>query len=147
MGTVAAQSLVVTVDRASDKLGLAAGSTVTLAVGGTGQTVRVNVQACTTSTGSATQLSVRGLELKVQTVCTDTATTTGKKHEEEHGDHHEGGTTTTAATTTTARTTTTTRYRESRVRGMGRLISRTPPADDARARAVFRPHAQEGSSE
>ena len=31
-GTVAAQSLVVTVDRASDRLGLAAGSTVTLAV-------------------------------------------------------------------------------------------------------------------
>ena len=115
-GTVAAQSLAVVLDKESKRLGLAAGSTVTLALGGTGQTVRVNVEACLTGTGSATQLVVRGLELKVKAARTSTATTTstgtttGKKHEDEHGKDHRGATTTvattTAATTTTARTTT-----------------------------------------
>ena len=108
-GTIAAQSLAVTLDKDATKSGLAAGSTVTLAVGGTGQTVRVNVQACATGTGTATQLVVRGLELKVRSTppATTAGTTTGKKHEDDHGDqdeHHKGGTTTTA--TTTAATTT-----------------------------------------
>ena len=110
-GTIAAQSLAVTLDKDSKKLGLAAGSVVTLALGGTGQTVRVNVEACVTGTGSATQLVVRGAEVKVKTARTTTtatgtnATTTGKKHDDdEHGDHHKGGTTT-AATTTVATTT------------------------------------------
>ena len=114
-GTIAAQSLAVTLDRASEKLGLASGSVVTLALGGTGQTVRVNVEACATGTGSATQLVVRGLELKVKTARTETTTTgtTTGKHDDEHGNngaHHKGGTTTvatSAAATTTVATTTT----------------------------------------
>jgi len=112
-GSVAAQSLAVTLDKGSNKSGLAAGSTVTLTLGGTGQTVRVNVQACNTAAdGAAAQLTVRGLELKVkadkpaEAPGTD-ATTTGKKHEDEHGKDHKGGTTTgTTATTTTVATTT-----------------------------------------
>src|SRR5436309_5257383 len=84
-GTVAAQSLAVTLDKGSNKAGLAAGSTVTLALGGAGQTVRVNVQACNTAAdGAAAQLSVRGLELKVKAPrpTETTGTTTGKKHDD-----------------------------------------------------------------
>jgi hypothetical protein len=113
-GTVAAQSLAVTLDKGSNKAGLAAGSTVTLALGAAGQTVRVNVEACNTAAdGAAAQLAVRGLELRVRpdhtsaTTGTTTGTTTGGKHEDEHG-HHKGTTTATTATTTTAAATTAT---------------------------------------
>jgi hypothetical protein len=112
-GTIAPQSLAVTLDKDSKKAGFAAGSVVTLALGGTGQTIRVNVEACASGTGTAQVLTVRGLELKVRSTqtTTTTGTTTGKNHDDEHGDHgehHKGGTTTaatTAATTTVATTT------------------------------------------
>jgi hypothetical protein len=112
-GTIAPQTLAVTVDKANEKSLIPAGTQLSLAVGAAGQTVRVNVQACATGTGTTLQYSVRQIELRVKTTqaaTTQTATTqtgtTSKKHEDEHGDHHGHGTTT-AATTTTAPTTTT----------------------------------------
>ena len=112
-GTIAPQTLAVTVGKASEKSAIAAGAVVNLAVGSAGQTVKVNVQACSTGTGTALQYSVRQIELQVRTPhvettqagTTTTATTT---HGDDHGnggEHHKGGTTTTA--TTTAATTTT----------------------------------------
>lgn len=65
-GTLAPQSLTLTVAKASKSLGLAAGSQAALAVGATGQIVRVNVEACATGTGSAAQIAVRKLELRVE---------------------------------------------------------------------------------
>ena len=110
-GTVAPQTLTVTVDKAGEHSSLAAGTQVTLALGGTGQTVRVNVEACSTGTGAALQLTARSVELRVvkpettDTTGTATGTTTGKHHgDDEHGDHHKGGPTT--GTTTTAPTST-----------------------------------------
>jgi hypothetical protein len=120
-GTIAPQTLAVTVDKASDKSLIAAGTQLSLAVGSTGQTVRVNAGACSTGTGSALVLTVKQVDLQVktaQTTTTQTGTTqtgttgTTTKHGDEHGnEHHKGGTTTTAttiATTTTTGTTTTT---------------------------------------
>jgi hypothetical protein len=74
-GTVAAQTLTVTLTRDSKRLNLAAGSQVVLQLGGTGQTVRVNAEACSTTTGSSTQLQVKSAELKAKKTTT-TATTT-----------------------------------------------------------------------
>jgi hypothetical protein len=107
-GTIAPQTLAVTVDKANEKSPIPAGTQLSLAVGAAGQTVRVNVQACATGTGTTLQYSVRQIELRVKTTQTATTQTgtTSKKHEDEHGDHHGHGTTT-AATTTTAPTTTT----------------------------------------
>src|SRR5438270_2244090 len=64
-GTVAPQSLTVTVDKAGEHSSIAAGTQVTLAVGSAGQTVRVNVEACSTGTGSALQMTARSIELRV----------------------------------------------------------------------------------
>src|SRR4051794_29538881 len=103
-GTIAPQALAVTVGKASEKSGMAAGSVLNLAVGATGQTVRVNVQACSTGTGTAPQYSVRKVELQVKTphaAGTETDTTS-KKHED--GDKHKAGTATTTTTTTTGTT-------------------------------------------
>ena len=61
-GTIAPQSLAMTVTHAGPKDVVAAGSQVTLAVGTTGQTVRVNVEAC--SAGGT--FTVKSLELKPQ---------------------------------------------------------------------------------
>jgi hypothetical protein len=116
-GTIAPQTLAVTVDKASKKTGLAVGTQLNLAVGAAGQTVRVKVEACASGTSAGLQYSVysvRQVELKVKTVPTATTqtattqtgttgtTTTTKKHDDEHGnkdDHHKGGTTTTTTTT------------------------------------------------
>jgi hypothetical protein len=111
-GTIAPQTLAVTVDKANEKSSIPAGTQLSLAVGAAGQTVRVNVQACATGTGTTLQYSVRQIELRVKTTQTGTTQTgtTAKKHEDEHGDHHGHGTTTastTTAATTTAATTTT----------------------------------------
>lgn len=110
-GTIAPQTLTVSVDKAGEHSQVAAGSQVAVALGATGQVVRVNVEACSTGTGAALQFSARSIELRVvkpETHST-TGTTTGK-HEGDNGEHHKGGTTTTAtttaATTTTAPTTT-----------------------------------------
>jgi len=109
-GTIAPQTLTVSVDKAGEHSQIAAGSQVALTVGATGQTVRVNVEACSTGTGSALQLSVRSLELRVVKPETHATTETGTGKHGDDGEHHKGGTTTTATTTaatTTAATTTT----------------------------------------
>lgn len=122
-GTVAPQSLTMTVTHAGPKDTVTAGSTVTLAVGTTGQTVRINVEACMTGSGSTLQYVVKHLELqpmKPKPVGTTTTTGDGEHHGDKpkpssttttsgDGEHeHKGGTTTTTAATTTSPTTTTT---------------------------------------
>jgi hypothetical protein len=120
-GTVAPQTLAVAVDKASSKSLIAAGTTLNLAVGATGQTVRIKAEACATGTGTALVLTVKQLELRPQRVGvqtttngTLTSTTTTKKgddgddHQGEHkGKGHDKGKTTTVGTTTTAPATTT----------------------------------------
>jgi hypothetical protein len=75
-GTIAAQTLTVTLDSAARKLNLAPGSQVVLQLGAAGQTVRVNAEACSTTTGSSTQLLVKSAELKAKTSQTASTTTT-----------------------------------------------------------------------
>jgi hypothetical protein len=122
-GTIAPQSLTLTVTHSGEGGAVAAGTQVTLAVGTTGQTVRVNVEACSTGTGSTQQFTVKHLELQpMKPKPAGSTTTTGDEH---HGDkpkpsgttttsgegehEHKGGTTTTTtAATTTSPTTTTT---------------------------------------
>ena len=87
-GTIAAQTLTVTLDKGSKHLNLAAGSQVVLQVGTAGQTVRVKAEACSTTTGSTTQLVLKSAEIQAKTP-------------------HPTGTTTTAPATTTALGTTT----------------------------------------
>ena len=112
-GTIAPQTLAVTVDKANEKALIPAGTQLSLAVGATGQTVRVKAEACATGTGSSLVLTIKQVELRpanvttTRTGTTRTGTartgTTQKKHEDEQGDHHghKGGTTTAATTTTT----------------------------------------------
>ena len=78
------------------KLNLAPGSQVVLQLGAAGQTVSVNAEACSTTTGSTTQLVVKSAELKAKTPKADDSTTT------------------TAPVTTTAPATTTGPLRRSR---------------------------------
>ena len=94
-GTMAPQSLTMTVAKGS-KDAVAAGSQLTLTVGTTGQTVRVNVEACTTGSGSTLQYVVKHVELQPLKP-KPPGTTTGD------GDHHgdKPKTTTTSPTTTT----------------------------------------------
>jgi hypothetical protein len=111
-GTIAPQTLAVTVDKASQTSGIAAGSQVSLAIGSAGQTVRLNAEACSTGTGAALVLTVKQVELRVKaatttstTGTTETTTTHGDQqgqdgHGEKDGKHREGGTTTTGTTTT-----------------------------------------------
>jgi hypothetical protein len=124
-GTIAPQTLAVTVDKASSKLGLAAGTQLSLAVGAAGQTVRVKAEVCATGTAGALAFTVKKAELRperVKAVQTTTGGTTTRKHDDDDNDKGKDkgkgkgkgrtttvGTTTTApATTTTAGTTTTT---------------------------------------
>lgn len=81
-GTVGPQTFTITVTKAGRHGSLAPGSTVTVTIGGTGQTVRATVGGCTAPNGTTTTstLTVREVDLKAD-------------------DHH--GTTTTTATTTT----------------------------------------------
>jgi hypothetical protein len=87
-GTIAPQTLTVTLDQGSSRLNLAAGSQVVLQLGSAGQTVRVDAEACSTTTGAATQLLVKSAELQAR-------------------NQHTASTTTTAPATTTAQGTTT----------------------------------------
>ena len=82
-GTVGPQTFTITVTKAEAHGSIAPGSTVTVTIGGTGQTVRATVGGCTTANGTTTTstLTVRSVDLRVS------------------DDHH--GTTTTTATTTT----------------------------------------------
>jgi hypothetical protein len=120
-GTIAPQTLAVTVDRASARSLIPAGTQLNLAVGAAGQTVRVKAEACATGTGTSLVLTVKEVELKPQRVktvttgqtttgTTQTATTQKRDDDDNGGDHkgkHHGTTTsTTTAATTTAATTT-----------------------------------------
>jgi hypothetical protein len=87
-GTIAPQTLTVTLTNQARKLNLAPGSQVVLQLGTAGQTVSVNAEACSTTTGSTTQLVAKSAELKAKTPKTSSTTTTVA--------------TTTAAGTTTA---------------------------------------------
>jgi hypothetical protein len=73
-GTIAPQTLTVTLSNAARKLNLAPGSQVVLQVGAAGQTVSVNAEACSTTTGTSTQLVARSAELKAKTPKTTTTT-------------------------------------------------------------------------
>ena len=118
-GTVAPLTLALTVDRAGPRSLVPAGTQLNLAVGSTGQTVRVGAEACATGTGSALVFTVKNVELRpvrpfpvtttgqTTTGQTTTGQTTTQKHDEHHGRHEHGGTTTVPATTTTTATTTT----------------------------------------
>jgi hypothetical protein len=75
-GTIAPQTVTVTLTRDSKRLNLKAGSQVTVQVGATGQTVRFNAEACSTTSGSATQLNVKSAELRAVTPKAPPATTT-----------------------------------------------------------------------
>lgn len=104
-GTVAPQTLTLTVSRAGDR-GTSVGSTVTVTIGGTGQTVRAMIDGCSASSGSKpsvgsaashpaaspSTLTVRSIELRVFP-----ASKTG-------GDQHHHGTPTIPTTTRTAGT-------------------------------------------
>jgi hypothetical protein len=113
-GTVAPQSLTLTVAHSGPEGLVAAGSQVTLTLGSAGQTVRANVEACSTGTGSALQFTVRQVELHaVKPENSEStgagSTTTGKGHgDDDQGEHHKGTTTTTTTPTTTSTGTTTT---------------------------------------
>jgi len=102
-GTIAPQTFVITVAHSVEN-GPAAGSTVTVTIGGTGQTVRANVGGCTSSAGTTTtttssSLSVRSVDLRASQ--TPPPPPTPKHGKDDDGDHHQGTTTTTATTTTT----------------------------------------------
>ena len=73
-GTIAAQTLTVTLSNEARKLNLAPGSQVVLQLGAAGQTVSVNAEACSTTTGSTTQLLVKSAELRARTPKTTTTT-------------------------------------------------------------------------
>jgi TOBE domain len=75
-GTIAAQTLTVTLSNAARKLNLAPGSQVVLQLGTAGQTVSVNAEACSTTTGASTQLVAKSAELKAKTPKTSSTTTT-----------------------------------------------------------------------
>ena len=75
-GTIAAQTLTVTLSNEARKLNLAPGSQVVLQLGTAGQTVSVNAEACSVTTGSTTQLVARSAELKAKTPKTSSTTTT-----------------------------------------------------------------------
>jgi hypothetical protein len=85
-GTVGPQTFTMTVTKGEPHGSVAPGSTVTVTIGGTGQTVRASVGGCTSSNGTTTStLTVRSIDLKAGIA--------------NPGGHHE--TTTTATTTTT----------------------------------------------
>jgi hypothetical protein len=73
-GTIAPQTLGVTLDKASKKLNSAAGTTVQVALGAAGQTVRIDAQACQVVSGTSTVLQVRELHAKVRTPKASTTT-------------------------------------------------------------------------
>ena len=109
-GTSAPQTFTVTVAKSGEDSSLAPGQVVTVTVGGTGQTVRVNVEGCL----SGSTLTAREAELHAfstapppttSTPTTTTGTTTGGGYGGHHGRHHghgyghQPGTTTTTTTT------------------------------------------------
>jgi hypothetical protein len=73
-GTIAPQTLNVTVGKGSRRLNLAPGATVQLQVGAAGQTVKVNAEACQVTVGTSTQIQVKSLEVRAFTPHTDSTT-------------------------------------------------------------------------
>jgi len=80
-GTIAPQAFTVTLTGDSRRLNLKAGSQVTVQAGTTGQTLRFNAEACSSTSGSATQLVLKSAELRARNPkpaeTTTAATTTG----------------------------------------------------------------------
>ena len=79
-GTVAPQTFTMTVTREARHGSVAPGSTLVVTIGGAGQTVRANVNACTSNGGaSTTSTTVRSVDLRAfptRPTTTTTATTT-----------------------------------------------------------------------
>ena len=102
-GTVAPQTFTLTVMRALGHGSPAAGSTVAVTIGGSGQTVVASVGACSGANGTTTSspLTVRSVDLRAHPTLTTTTATTAKGHHDDGRRHHHR-TTTTATTTTTA---------------------------------------------
>jgi hypothetical protein len=78
-GTIAPQTLGVTLATASKKLSSAAGTTVQVALGAAGQTVRIDAEGCQVVSGTSTVIEVRELHAKVRApkpAATTTAVTT-----------------------------------------------------------------------
>lgn len=102
-GTVAPQTFTLTITHAQPHGSLAAGSTVTVTIGGTGQIVTANVGGCSGANGTTTTttsaLTVRSVDLQARPTPPPPETTTGKGHHDD--EHHRTTTTTTTATTTT----------------------------------------------
>ena len=90
-GTIAPQTLTVTLDNGARKLSLAPGSQVVLQLGAAGQTVSVNAEACSAASGSTTQLLVKSAELRARTPRVTTPVTTTTAAQVTTG---QGGTTT-----------------------------------------------------
>ena len=89
-GTVSGQSLTLVVDKASGKANIAAGASVPLQLGAAGQTTRVDVEACATTTGTVTSYQVKSLELRTKaarpgTTATGTTATTTTVGTTTHG--------------------------------------------------------------
>jgi len=101
-GTVAPQTFTLTVVRAHGQGSPAAGSTVTVTIGGSGQTVLATVGACSGGSGTTTTsaLTVRSVDLRARPML-QPETTTVKPHHDNDDHHHHRTTTTTATTTTT----------------------------------------------
>jgi hypothetical protein len=101
-GTVSPQTFTLTVTRGEDHGSIAPGSTVTFTIGGTGQTVRANVSACSGATGTTTSstLTVRSVDLRAFETSTTETTTTGKDDNDQGDNDHHHATTTTSTTTT-----------------------------------------------
>src|SRR3954453_15937119 len=65
-GTIAPQTLNVTVDKGTRKLNVQPGTQVQVQVGAAGQTVRIDAEACQTTSGTSTVLQVKELQVKVR---------------------------------------------------------------------------------
>jgi hypothetical protein len=80
-GTVAPQALSLTLERASRRLNLSPGTAVQVQLGATGQTVRVDAEACQVTSGTTTVLQIRELHAKVRTPKPASTTTTATSTE------------------------------------------------------------------
>ena len=107
-GTVAPQTFVITVSHPG-KNGPAIGSTVTVTIGGAGETVRANVSECTNGVGTGTTTTsststVRSIDLSAFQTRTTETTTSKHGDDDNQGDHDKddqhGGTTASTTTTT-----------------------------------------------
>src|SRR4051794_18600052 len=65
-GTIAPQTLNVTVDKGTRKLNVQPGTQVQVQVGAAGQTLRIDAEACQTTSGTSTVLQVKELQVKVR---------------------------------------------------------------------------------